>query len=138
MIGQADILRIVKILRNATKVVKLMPFIYTIVYILCMVGYLLFSDEVATLLDMMFYVSPISIIFSLSLSRILKMCIWHRMECALPLLPTLLVFTDEFIKQFTVLYAYINVILISFLCIASLINAYFVFIKPKNNEKDNS
>lgn len=134
MIGQADILRIVKILRNATKVVKLMPFIYAIVYILCMVGYLLFSDEVATLLDKLFYVSPISIIFPLCLSRTLKMCVWHKIECILPLLPTLLVFVDEFIMQFTVLYAYINVILISFLCIASLINAYFVFIKPKNNE----
>ena len=134
MIGQADILRIVKILRNATKVVKLMPFIYAIVYIFCMVGYLLFSDEVATLLDKLFYVSPISIIFSLCLSRTLKMCVWHRIECILPLLPTFLVFVDEFIMQFTVLYAYINVILISFLCIASLINAYFVFIKTKNNE----
>ena len=134
MIGQADILRIVKILRNATKVVKLMPFIYAIVYILCMVGYLLFSDEVASLLDKLFYVSPVSIIFSLCLSRTLKMCVWHKIECILPLLPTLLVFVDEFIMQFTVLYAYINVILISFLCIASLINAYFVFIKPKNNE----
>ena len=134
MIGQADILRVVKILRNATKVVKLMPFIYAIVYILCMVGYLLFSDEVATLLDKLFYVSPVSIIFSLCLSRTLKMCVWHKIECILPLLPTLLVFVDEFIMQFTVLYAYINVILISFLCIASLINAYFVFIKPKNNE----
>ena len=106
MSGQADILRIVKILRNATKVVKLMPFIYAIVYILCMVGYLLFSDEVATLLDKVFYVSPISILFSLYLSRTLKMCIWHRIECILPLLPTLLVFVDEFIMQFEYLCLY--------------------------------
>ena len=138
MIGQDDILTIVKILRNATKIVKLMPFIYAIVYILCMVGYLLFSDEVATILDKMLYISPISIIFSLYLSRTLKMCVWHRIECILPLLPTLLVFIDEFIMQFTILYAYINVILISFLCIASLINAYFVFIKPKNDETNRS
>lgn len=138
MTDQVDILRIVKILRNATKVVKLMPFIYAIVYILCMVGYLLFSDEVATLLDKMFYISPISIVFSLHLSRTLKMCIWHRIECILPLLPTLLVFVDEFIMQFKVLYAYMNVILISFLCTASLINAYFVFIKPKNDETNRS
>lgn len=138
MTDQIDVLKIVKILRNATKVVKLMPFIYAIVYILCMFGYLLFSDEVATLLDKMFYISPISIVFSLHLSRTLKMCIWHRIECILPLLPTLLVFVDEFIMQFKVLYAYMNVILISFLCIASLINAYFVFIKPKKNETYNS
>lgn len=131
MKDQADILKIVGILRNTTKVVKLMPFIYAIVYICSMLGYLFFSDEVATILDLLLYISPITILFSLYLSKALKMCIWHRLECVLPLLPTLLVFMDEFLKQFKTVYAYTNVILITILFCASLVNAYFVFIKPK-------
>ena len=139
MADRVDVVKIVNILRKATRIVKLMPFIYAIVYIFSMIGYLLFSDNVATFLDTMFYVSPIAILFSLRLSTVLKMCVWHKLECILPLIPTALVFVDEFIMQFTILYAYINVVIILFLCLASLINAYFVFIKPLyTNERSNS
>ena len=99
-----------------------------------MIGYMLFSDYVSTILDYLFYISPSTIVILLLLSKSTKMCVWHRLECILPLVSMLPALFDETIMNLTNVAAYINAATIAFISLASIVNAYFVFIKPRNEE----
>lgn len=134
MVESKDIISIVRILRQVTTIVKVYPFAYSILYISCMLVYMFCSNEMATLCDQLFYTSPFMIVCAIGLSYSLKLCKWHRLECILPLLPTCMVLVDEFIYSFPKSVSYLNAILIGVLCLASLTNAYFVFIKPQNSK----
>lgn len=124
------------ILRKVTRIVKIAPFVLVSMYMGAMIGYLFFSDIVATTLDTLFYVSPLVIILLWMLSRALKMCNWHRLECVLPLVPQLPIFFDDYISQFDYAGAVVNVCVVGLLFLLSLVNAYFVFIKPRNEESN--
>lgn len=130
MSSNRDIIAIVTILRKTTRIVKVYPFIYAMLYVMCMFGYMLFSENVATILDQLFYTSPIVVSCNIALSYSLKLCKWHRMECSLPLIPMLPLFVDYYIYPLNNIAVGINTTIMITLCIASLINAYFVFIKP--------
>ena len=130
MADKNDIIAIVRILRRVTTIVKVYPFLYSMLYVSCMIVYMFCSDKVSILCDQLFYASPFMIVCAIGLSYSLKLCKWHRLECILPLLPTFMVFVDEFIYQIPKSASYLNAILMVAICILSLINAYFVFIKP--------
>lgn len=119
---------IVNIVRKATFTVKVMPFVYVFLYLLCMVLFFFVDDTVQTVLDMLFYVSPIYVVFSLIYSKIFKLCKWHKMECSMPLIPHISVIVDTF-YPLSESAAKVNVGMIVFICILSLINAYYTFIK---------
>ena len=136
MEGKGNIAAVVSILRKTTRIVKTAPFVLVAMYMGAMVGYLFFSDSVATALDTLFYVSPLVVILLWMLSKALKMCGWHRLECALPLVPQLPIFVDDYISQFDYAGALINVSIVGLLFLLSLVNAYFVFIKPRNEESN--
>ena len=131
MVGNKDIISIVNILRRVTVIVKLYPFAYTLLYISCMLVYMFGSENASVFCDQMFYTSPFMVVCAIGLSYSLKLCKWHRLECILPLMPCIIVLVDTYIYQISMLGAYLNSILMLILCILSLINAYFVFIKPK-------
>lgn len=116
-------------MKKATATVKVAPFAFALLYLTALVVYLLFNDTIATVTDMLFYVSPVSVFFNLRMSKIFKMCKWHRLECLLPLLPIVIVFVNGFGFIIPDIAVYVNwsVNLITFLL--SLVNAYFVFIK---------
>ena len=133
MANNKDVIAIVAILRNVTLIVQLYPFAYTMLYALCMVGYLVGSEELSCTLDQIFYTSPFSVLFALILSRSLKLCKWHKLECILPMIPLTHLAIDTYIVPLSNVSAIINVGTIIFLCILSLINAYFVFRKPKSH-----
>ena len=130
MANDKDVIAIVSILRKVTKVVKIYPFVYAILYALCMFGYMIGSEGLSCALDQLFYTSPISILFALILSRSLKLCKWHKLECILPMIPLIHLAIDSYIIPLSNVSAIINVGTIIAICILSLINAYFVFIKP--------
>lgn len=133
MIRQNDIIVIVNILRRVTKVVKLSPFIFAIAYIISMIGYIFCSDDVAILLDQLFYTSPLVVIMNIILSYSLRMCNWHRFQCLLPMFHLIPLFIDECIYELSEISLYVNCVSIILLCIFSLVNAYFVFIhNPKS------
>ena len=123
------ILGAIQILRKVTKTVKIAPFVLTLLYILSLVGYMLFSDAVATILDYLFYISPTTIFILLILSKATKMCHWHRLECVLPIVAMLPALFDSLVMSLSHVAAYVNVCTIIFVFLASLLNAYFVFIK---------
>lgn len=132
MVEHSDIIAIVRILRRVTTIVKIYPFMYSILYVVCMLVYMFCTDEIATLCDQLFYTSPFMVVCAIGLSYSLKLCKWHRLECVLPLLPFVIILIDEYLYQISMWEAYINTALMIFICILSLINAYFVFIKPQN------
>lgn len=136
MEGKGNIAAVVSILKKTTRVVKIAPFALVTMYMFAMVGYMLFSDAVAVTLDTLFYVSPLVTILLWMLSKALKMCNWHRLECVLPLVPQLPIFFDDYINQFDYAGTAVNICVIGLLFLLSLINAYFVFIKPRNEESN--
>lgn len=133
MANNKDMIAIVAILRNVTLIVQLYPFAYTVLYALCMVGYLVGSEELSCTLDQLFYTSPFSVLFALILSRSLKLCKWHKLECILPMIPLVHLVIDTYIVSLSNVSAIINVGTIIALCILSLINAYFVFRRPRTH-----
>lgn len=133
---ESKILGAIRILRKVTKTVKIAPFIFAVLYMFSMIGYMLFSDSVSVILDYFFYVSPTTIVLLLLLSKATKMCIWHRLECVLPLVALVPGLFDDLIMTLSNIAAHVNIILIALVCLASLINAYFVFIKPRNEESN--
>lgn len=130
VISKEELSRIIGILRTATKVVKLIPFAYALLYIISILSYSMCSENISIWVDMVFYVSPLSIIFLLILSRTLKLCKWHRLECGLPLMGFCAVLINDFIIEFGKYGQLANYIIVITTFILSLINAYFVFIKP--------
>lgn len=120
--------KVFSILRHGTVTVKIMPFALVVTYILSLVAYMFVSDGVQTWLDMMFYVSPMMVLSNLILSIVFKMCVWHRTECLLPLVPQCLVIVDIYIPLSEVA-ATVNVSVVCFMFLASVINAYFTFLR---------
>ena len=123
------ILGAIQILKSVTRTVKVAPFVVAVFYMMSMVGYLLFSDTVATILDYLFYVSPSTIVIMLLLSKSTKMCVWHRLECILPIVAMIPALVDDFIMRFTNSATVVNISTIGLMFLATLLNAYFVFIK---------
>ena len=138
MADNKDILALVRILRKVTTIVKIYPFVYAMLYALCMLGYLVCDDFVSIMLDQLFYTSPIVVSCNILLSYSLKLCKWHRLQCLLPMFPLIPLFVDYLIFPVSKLAFTINALTIMLLFILSLINAYFVFIKPKNDETNHS
>lgn len=130
-ISREELGRVIGILRNATEAVKFIPFAYALLYIVSILSYSFCSESVLLWIDMTFYVSPISIIFLLILSRTLKLCKWHRLECVLPMMGFCAVFINDFIIEFGKYGQLANYIIVITTFILSLVNAYFVFRKPK-------
>ena len=117
-------------LRSVTIAVQVIPFIYTAIYIAVLVLYLFASDGLLDLIDAVFYISPISCLAFLWLSKALRLCKWHRTACLLPIVPhafsaavyTLIVFSNDFAR----------IVIASTIAMAILllIAAYKIFIKP--------
>ena len=124
-----DIVGLVKKLRYVTAAVQVMPFVYSAIFIVCMLLYLFCSDEVACACDTLFYVSPVTVVSFLVLSRLLRMCVWHRTACVLPLIPQLLSFVDGNMIEFPFSAASITIVTSIVLFAALLVAAYKTFIR---------
>lgn len=121
---------LVEILRRVTVTIKVFPFIYALIYIAAMFGYLLSDEDVCTWIDTLFFMSVLNVVLLVRLSYCVKLCIWHRIQCCLPMLPQPVIFIDNHIYCFGQTLAIINVWLAILIFTFSLVNAYKVFIKP--------
>lgn len=131
-ITREDIVKVISILRKVTMVVKLIPFIYAFLYVASILTYWFCDECVISWVDMLFYMSPVAIIFMLILSRTLKLCKWHRLECVLPLMGFASLLVNDFVVEFGKYGQLANYIIVIATFILSLINAYFVFIHKPN------
>lgn len=131
MVESKDIIAIIEIARNVTSVVKFSPFVFATAYIITMICYIFCDDATATLLDQLCYTSPLVVIMNFRLSYSLKLCKWHRLECALPMFPLIPLVIDYYIYPISRFGAIVNGVSILSLIILSLVNAYFVFRRPR-------
>lgn len=131
MVESKDIIAIIEIARKVTSVVKFSPFVFAVAYIITMICYIFCDDATATLLDQLLYTSPLVVIMNFRLSYSLKLCKWHRLECALPMFPLIPLVIDYYIYPISRFGAIVNGISILTLIILSLVNAYFVFRRPR-------
>lgn len=124
-----DLEGLVKKLRYVTLAVQLMPFLYTVPYILSIVASYFLDYDSARIFDTLFYVSPVTVCAFLVLSRLLRLCRWHKTACVLPLLPQVVSFIDYYIIELTEIAAQVNIILFGSMAILLLVAAYNVFMK---------
>lgn len=122
-----DLEGLIKKLRHITLATQLMPFIYGGFYLLALLLYFVGTEDTARVCDTLFYVSPIVVVEFLALSKILRLCKWHRVACCIPLIPQVMSFIDYYIIELTEIIVQVDI----FVCMASvllfLLSAYKVF-----------
>lgn len=94
-----------------------------------MLLYLAVPENVVMVLDTMFYVSPIMVVAFLILSKILRLCKWHKTACLVPVLPQVVSLVDYYIVEFPCSAAEMTVYMSLSLILLLLICAYNVFMK---------
>ena len=124
-----DLEGLVNKLRYVTLAVQLMPFVYTGLYLVSISASYVMPEDYIWILDTLFYVSPVIICAFLVLSRLLRLCKWHKTACVLPLLPQIVSFVDYYIIELTEIAAQVNIILFGTMAVLLLIAAYNVFMK---------
>ena len=92
--------RLIAVLRNITMAVQVFPFIYTALFVFLFDAYSFSSGVVLDIIDYAAFVSPIVIVAHLVYSRMLKLCKWHRIACALPLIPQAVDQFDVYVYHF--------------------------------------
>ncbi len=120
----------IKILRRVTGTVKLFPFCYTAVLLLFWLVAPALSEAVITEIDSAIYLSALMAAFLIRLSYCVRLCVWHRLQCVLPLFPQAVAKIDAYVCEFGVYMALINYVVTWCVFAISLVNAYKVFIKP--------
>lgn len=126
---RADIKRLIDTLRRVTTAVQVLPFVYSAIYIIVLVVYNFSSMEVQSTLDTLFYVSPIIIIGFLLLSKLLCLCMWHKIACSLPVVPQIISFIDCYIFTFSDSAVYVFNGMLIIMTAILLIASYNVFLK---------
>lgn len=118
-------------LRTVTLAVQLMPFIYDSCYLVVLALYLFADEKTLEVLDTLFYVSPVMVIHFLILSRLLKLCKWHKMACALPVIPQASVLAERFFVTFSEDAVRAHLAITLLLTVSLLISTYNVFFTNK-------
>lgn len=124
-----DLKGLVDTLRHVTTAVQVMPFIYVPFYIVVLIVYYFASDEVLRIVDMLFYVSPMTVFAFLVLSKLLRLCKWHRRAVALPLLPQIVNLLDYYVIDMSEIAVRVNFYIVISMAILLLIAAYNVFFR---------
>ena len=117
-------------LRKVITTVKVAPFALAVLYMVTILGYMYMPDTIIYLLDTLLYCSPATVVLLFILSRQLQLCFWHRLECSLPILCMIPGAVDSLILPLSEVATYLNAITLSVVLLLSLVNAYFVFVKP--------
>lgn len=117
---------LIKNYRKTFFIIKVSPFIYIAVLLILSPFEAFLSLRWAQLLALFISTSVPSTILCLILSYAVKLCPWHRAQCFFMLLP-LLIPICRIVWPCCVIPIWIGV---SVLFSASLVNAYFVFVKP--------
>lgn len=126
---RADLKRLVDTLRRVTTAVQILPFIYSAISIILLAVYNIVPEGVQMILDTLFYVSPVTIVAFLLLSKLLHMCKWHKTACILPMVPQAVSLTDYYIINLTIPEVLVANSLIIVMSALLLIAAYKVFFK---------
>lgn len=130
--GESDerIKRLILTLRDITLAVQIAPFVISLLYILGITAQLLFSGDTSWLFSIILYTPPPIIRIMLIFSRMLHLCKWHRLACALPLVPFCFTMIDAYLIELSDIAVWILNGLAIAMIIMLLMAAYNVFLKP--------
>lgn len=128
---------ILNVVRKTTKAIKVFPFVYILILLIVLPLMSYMDIETATIISGCIFESPLLIAFLILLSYSVKLCKWHRLQCALPLVPQIADFIDTQIYEYGEALATLNFVILLLLFILSLVNAYFVFIRPAQRTPKN-
>ena len=122
--------RLILTLRDITLAVQIAPFVISLLYILGITAQLLFSGDTSWLFSIILYTPPPIILIMLIFSRMLHLCKWHRLACALPLVPFCFTMIDAYLIELSDIAVWILNGLAIAMIIMLLTAAYNVFLKP--------
>lgn len=79
--------------------IQVFPFVYAAMFIFLYGSYSFLDNELARfIIDYAFFVSPIVVLAHYLYSRVLRMCIWHRVACLIPLITQIADLLDTFVS----------------------------------------
>lgn len=82
-----------------------------------------------TILDTLFYVSPLFCLLHLVYSKILHLCAWHRTACVVPLIPQVVNVVDFYLVSLSDIQALAFNAIAAVMTILLIVAAYNVFLK---------
>lgn len=126
---------LLRIVKRVTITIKTFPFYYAGGLILFWLIAPILDIMTTIFIDSLIVLSAIMILFLIRLSYCVKLCIWHRIQCALPILPQISTQIDQQVYRFGSYTATANTMAMILIFVLSLVNAYFVFIKPATRNK---
>ena len=93
--------KIILVLRRATRLVKILPFVYLLVFTAYMLMCSFVPDAVLCALDGLLVVSPAVSGLFVVLSRMFNLCRWHIAACLIPTASNVEGFIDGFLVTLT-------------------------------------
>lgn len=126
-VRQDKVLKAIRILRDVTVIVKIFPFLSSLLYIIFFLAQLLFQNDVVYEMESLFYISAFVAVLLIVLSYRLRLCKWHRIQCLLPLMPQVFSYIDMYVYEYGVHSAIIADIALTFILAVSVLNAYKMF-----------
>ena len=83
--------------------VQIAPFVYTLLFIVVFaLAFFSTNTVMMDVIDYFCFVSPVVIVAHLIYSKMLRFCIWHRLACALPIIPQAVDLYDTYVCEFSV------------------------------------
>lgn len=99
-------LRLNSIIESQVRIVlavQVAPFVYTLLYLVVFsLTFFSKNERLLAAIDYFCFISPLVILAHLAYSWMLRFCVWHRLACALPILPQLVDLYDTYVSEFTV------------------------------------
>lgn len=106
---------------------KIAPFLCAGLYVVCILAYLIMNDMVLFIIDTLFYVSPLTVLLIYAFGVVFKCCKWHKLQCGLLLLPTIISLFDVLVYELTAVGTWVNWAVTAIIICGSLYNAYRMF-----------
>ena len=135
-VRQDKVLKAIRILRDVTVIVKIFPFLSSLLYIIFFLAQLLFQNDVVYEMESLFYISVFVVVLLIVLSYRLRLCKWHRIQCLLLLMPQVFSYIDMYVYEYGVHSAIIADIALTFILAVSVLNAYKMFRRSYSQTSD--
>lgn len=130
------VLKAIRILRDVTVIVKIFPFLSSLLYIIFFLAQLMFQNDVVYEMESLFYISAFVVVLLIVLSYRLRLCKWHRIQCLLLLMPQVFSYIDMYVYEYGVHSAIIADIALTFILAVSVLNAYKMFRTSSSQTSD--
>ena len=92
---------LVAVLRKMTRIMQVLPFAYLLILAVYLLTESVLPDWTLRVADNVLNVPCMAILGMIGIGRILKLCVWHRAACLLPISTKVESYVDSFVITFT-------------------------------------